>query len=177
MATETDKISALFNRINVVVNAMPQRIAALAVNFSKERFIKKNWHDTTPVPWKKTKKRTGSTLVASGRLKQSIRKIRVTPTYVSIGTNVPYAKIHNTGGEISGIETVKTHNRKEYRRKPHSRNGKRVRQQFVKAHQVKSFSRKYRRKFEKRQYIGQSQELTTRIEDLIRDELGNIINE
>ncbi|NDW10433.1 phage virion morphogenesis protein [Dysgonomonas sp. 520] len=166
---------AIFDRINNTVKRLPSQIAVVAVNFSKERFVKKNWVDKTSKDWKKTKKRTGSTLVASGRLKRSIRKITVTPSRITIGTNVPYARPHNEGGEFSGTETVRSFVKKQHSRRSYIRNGKRVRAQIVKSHRVKSFTRKYKRKFEKRQFIGQSQELNNRIDKLIHDELNKAI--
>ena len=48
----------------------------------------------------------------SGRLKKSIRRIRVTQNSVTIGTDVPYAQIHNEGGTIKKTVSVKSHRRK-----------------------------------------------------------------
>lgn len=181
----------LFDRINSAVNALPSKIATEAVNFSKERFVKKNWHDRVPEPWKKTRKRKGSTLVSSGRLKKSIRKIHVSPEYVSIGSDVAYARIHNDGGVLSGVERVKSHIRRGHKRKGYVRpahvrtiagrqqnvSQHKVRLSFVKSYKVKSHSRKYHRKFEKRQFIGKSQELNNRIDLLIDRELAQAIQE
>jgi phage gpG-like protein len=175
MANTVREVERLFDSVMARVSVLPQRIATLAVNFSKERFIEKNWHDSSPEPWPKTNKKKGSTLVESGRLKRSIRKIHVSPDYISIGTNVPYAKIHNEGGEISGVETVRAHDRRSHKRKSHSRKGKRIKRQTVKAHRVKSYSRKYYRKFKARQFIGKSHELERRVNNLISDELGKAI--
>lgn len=171
----SEAYQAIFNRINSTVAALPSRIAVVAVNFSKERFVQKNWISTVPRPWVKTKKRKGSTLVASGRLKRSIRKVSVTPSRVVIGTDVPYARAHNEGLEIKGTEVVRTHTRRQYRRRAYTRKGKRVKAQTVKAHQVKQFSRRYHRKFVKRQFIGQSQNLDERIRNLINNELQKAI--
>jgi phage gpG-like protein len=165
----------IFERINAAVSALPARIAVVADKFSKERFVKKDWVDVTSKRWKASRKKKGSTLVASGRLRQSIRKISVTPTRVIIGTNVPYARIHNEGGEISGTETVHSHTRHGHRRKAHVRKGKRIKAVTVKTYQVKAFSRKYHRKFAKRQFIGQSQELNSRIDKLIKNEIDKAI--
>ncbi|MFV0310530.1 MAG: phage virion morphogenesis protein [Dysgonomonas sp.] len=165
----------IFERINSAVAALPARIAVVAVNFSKERFVKKNWIDRSTETWKKTKKKKGSTLVASGRLKRSIRKVTVTPSRVVIGTDVPYARIHNEGGEISGTETVRSFTRRRHRRRAHMRKGKPIKEQTVKSYRVKPFSRKYKRKFIKRQFIGQSQELNNQIDKLIKSELDKAI--
>lgn len=170
MQPDFKHIIQLFDKINSTTAAMPQRVAVLAVNFSKERFIKKNWINESPEPWKKSRKKTGSTLVASGRLKRSIRKIRVGTDFVIIGTDVPYAKIHNEGGEISGTEKVRAHTRKTHTRKCKGKS------QVVKQHTVKPFSRKYRRKFEARQFIGKSAELERQIGKFINDEFAKVVN-
>lgn len=165
----------IFNRINQVVQQIPARIAVLAVNFSKDRFVQKNWIDSHPEPWKKTTKRKGSTLVASGRLKRSIRKVRVTPSQVVIGTDVPYARVHNDGEEIQGTEYVRSHTRRQHRRKSHTRKGKRIKAYTVKSYTVKAHSRKYHRKFAKRQFIGKSKRLTNDVTKLINSEISKAI--
>lgn len=165
----------VFDRINLAIQQVPARVAVLAVNFSKDRFVQKNWIDSHPVPWKKTKKRKGSTLVASGRLKRSIRKVRVAPSQVIIGTDVPYAKAHNNGEEIQGTEQVRSHTRRQHRRESHIRGGKRIRAHIVKAYRVKAYSRKYHRKFAKRQFIGKSQRLNNDVSKLIKSEINRAI--
>ena len=79
------------------------RAGVVAVNFSKERFVKKDWLDgNSREVWKKRKKADkGSLMVRSGRLKRSIRKISEGDYFVYVGTDVPYAKVHNEGGEIN----------------------------------------------------------------------------
>lgn len=169
MQPDFKHIVALFDKINATVAAMPQRVAVIAVNFSKDRFVKKNWLDTKPEPWKKTKKTKGSTLVASGRLKRSIRKVRVGPDYAVIGTDVPYAKAHNDGAEISGTEYVRGHRRRAHTRK---RNDK---TEHVKSHTVKPYSRKYHRKFARRQFVGKSERLEAEISEFISDQIDRVV--
>lgn len=164
---------AIYDRIDKAVKQMPARLAVVAVNFSKERFVHKNWLDVGTTHWKKTKKRTGSTLVASGRLKRSIRKISITPSRIVVGTNVPYARAHNDGGEFSGTETVRKHTRKASTRRAHVRRGKAIKAQRVKGYTVRQHTRKYKRKFEKRQFIGKSKDLQGRLQRTIERELRN----
>ena len=94
------------DNIERAVHLIPNKAAVIAVNFSKERFVKKNWLDNREHPWRKTKKRKGSTLIKSGRLKRSIRKVHVGADYAIVGTDVPYARINNDGGTIEGTEQV-----------------------------------------------------------------------
>lgn len=108
------------DNIERAVHLIPNKAAVIAVNFSKERFVKKNWLDNREHPWRKTKKRKGSTLIKSGRLKRSIRKAHVGADYAIVGTDVPYARINNDGGTIEGTERVRTHERRTHKRKAYT---------------------------------------------------------
>jgi phage gpG-like protein len=146
---------------------IPTEVATIAVNFSKDRFRNSNWLDDDREKWQKLKHpRTGKTgkpsnnqtlLVKTGRLKRSIRKISATEDKVIIGTDVPYAQIHNEGGTITGAAIVKTHAVKSHTR---TRKG---RKETVKAHIVKAHSRKMNVKIPKRQFMGNSYTLQKRI--------------
>jgi phage gpG-like protein len=146
---------------------IPAEVATIAVNFSKDRFRDQAWTDETKEPWKSRKRpRRGKTgkvssnqtlLVKTGRLKRSVRKISATEDKIIIGTDVPYAQIHNEGGTITGTATVKSHTVKEHTR---MRKGRREK---VKSHTVKAHSRKMNVKIPKRQFIGNSYTLQRRI--------------
>ena len=163
------------DNINRTIIRIPYKAAVLAVNFSKERFIKKNWLDDREYQWPKTKKRKGSTLIKSGRLKRSIRQVHVGADYAIIGTDAPYARAHNDGLTIEGIEKVRAHDRKSHKRKAYTRSGKRIKAGTVRAHSVKSHTRKFKRSFVQRQFIGQSQHLTNQITEMIHGELQKAI--
>lgn len=139
------------------------RVGATAVNFSKERFIRKNWVGRSPEAWKKTDKKKGSTLVATGQLKRSIRVKRISGNKIIIATDIPYAQIHNEGGTITTVANVKSHSRV-------SMKGKKT---IVKAHK-----RKMNTTIPKRQFIGPSAILERRIERTInatfKEELSKI---
>jgi len=160
----TRKLDALSNAYSKV----PNEVAALAVNFSKERFREQAWLDVTKTKWKpRAQRRKGGAkksqtlLVNTGRLKRSIRKIYAHESGVLIGTDVPYAQIQNDGGTISQNVTVKSFNKKSYSR---TRKG---RKETVKAHPVKSHSRKMNLKIPARPFIGESYTLQRRIYLLI----------
>ncbi|MBU2526253.1 MAG: phage virion morphogenesis protein [Bacteroidetes bacterium] len=154
------------NRLQKLYVKFPELAGIEAVNFSKERFRQKNWLDRTREKWKprkrtgSTKKKAkGSTLVKSGRLKRSIRKIRQTRNSVTIGTDVPYARIHNEGGEINKSVSVRSHTRK--------RKGRSAK--------VKSHTRKMNTSIPQRQFVGESAILMRRIERLLQREITNIL--
>lgn len=159
-------------RLKKLYRKFPDMAAIEAVNFSKERFVRKNWVDQTNQPWKKRKPSPewysaaqnkeaarGSLMVKSGRLKRSIRKIKVTRNSVTIGTDVPYAETHNEGAVINQTVNVKAHSRK-----------RKARNEKVKAH-----SRKRKIKIPKRQFIGESAILLRRIERLVQREINEIL--
>lgn len=149
--------------LSKVHSKLPTEIAAIAVNFSKERFREQAWLDSTKEPWKKRKlRRKGKTrsqtlLVNTGRLKRSIRKIYADSDKIIIGTDVPYAQIHNDGGIINTNVSVKAHNVKSFSR---TRKG---RVEKVKEHNVRSHNRKVNTKIPARKFIGSSYTLQRRI--------------
>ena len=137
------------------------RSGVIAVNFSKERFVKKDWlNGTSRQNWDKRKKADrGSLMVRSGRLKRSIRKMSEGDYFVYVGTDVPYAQIHNEGGEINKTVTVRTHSR--------TRKGR--------TETVKSHRRKMNIKMPKRQFLGDSNALAKRLERFANVEINNEI--
>lgn len=175
MQTDFKSLIRVCDNINRAITRIPHKAAIIAVYFSKERFRKKNWLDTSEYLWKKTKKRKGSTLIKSGRLKRSIRQVHIGADYAIIGTDVPYARVHNDGGTFKGIETVRTHAVKAHKRKAHIRAGKRIKAGTVRAHIVKSHKRRFKRTFVQRKFIGQSQHLTNQLTSMIQSEIRKVI--
>lgn len=160
------------NRLSKLYKKFPQLAGIEAENFSKERFVRKNWVDKTAIPWKKNatppdwvpekwRKKGGSLMIGkgSGKLKRSVRRIAVTRNSVTIGTNMPYAQIHNEGGAITQNLQIKAHSRK-----------RKGRNEDVKAH-----SRKREIKIPQRQFIGESAVLLRRIERLVQREINEIL--
>ncbi|MCG8713828.1 hypothetical protein G1L01_13390 [Tenacibaculum finnmarkense] len=145
---------------------MTSEAGVIAVKFSKDRFrqSQKNWVDTSQEKWTPRKqKRAGSLLVGpgSGRLKKSIRKISEGKYYVLIGTDVPYAQIHNEGGTIKATARIRAHSR--------TRKG---RNQPIK---VKAHTRQMNTKIPKRQFLGESAVLALRLENHMYDKVTDEI--
>lgn len=172
MTPDIKELNHICKRIERAIRIIPSKAAVIAVKFSKERFREKKWIDKREHPWTKTKKRQGSTLIKSGRLKKSIHTIHVGADYAIIGTDVPYARAHNDGGTFTGTETVCAHDRRSHKRKAHTtRSGKRIKAGTVRTHAVKGHHRNYKRTFIKRQFIGQSQYLTDQLSNMIQTEI------
>ncbi|WP_312310980.1 phage virion morphogenesis protein [Empedobacter brevis] len=149
-----------------------------AVNFSKERFVQKNWIDRSRTAWKKRKRKDrGSLMVKSGRLKRSIRKLSYTRNSVTIGTDVPYAQIHNDGGTINKTVRVKSHSRKITKRGRSERTGRVLKKRVSNGTTtVKSHTRKMKLTYHERKFLGQSALLLRRIERLTQREIDKILN-
>uniref|UniRef100_UPI001F46270F phage virion morphogenesis protein n=2 Tax=Flavobacteriaceae TaxID=49546 RepID=UPI001F46270F len=90
-----------------------------------------------------------------------IRKISEGKYYVLIGTDVPYAQIHNEGGTIKATARVRAHSR--------TRKG---RNQPIK---VKAHTRQMNAKIPKRQFLGESAVLALRLENHMYDKVTDEI--
>lgn len=169
--------------------AIPEKVATVAVNFFKRRFIDQNWLDTYTKPWKPRKedrnrkrnlRRYRGILTKTGRLRRSIRKIKVTPDYIIIGTDVPYARAHNEG--FRGTVEVKEHTRqrtkkvKEQYRTRAGRERTRTRKTIDESKPAVTVKR-HRRKMNlpQRQFMGQSSYLNRLMERTIISELNKIL--
>lgn len=147
------------------------QVGVIAVNFSKERFVQKNWADRNRETWAPRKRSArGSILVRSARLKRSIRKIAQGNYYVYIGTDVPYAQIHNEGGNINKTVNVKAFTRRTSPRRTRNSRGSGS-SQNVKAH-----TRRMNIRMPKRQFLGESALLNRRIERFLSKELDKEIS-
>jgi phage gpG-like protein len=148
-----------------------------ALRFSKERFRQKNWVDKNmPTAWDKRKKKArGSILVQSGRLKRSIRITAKGRYFVEIGTDVPYAKIHNEGGKITQTVTVKAHKRTKSIAKSSNIRSRKASRQRVKAGTttVREHSRKMNLSIPQRQFLGESSALARKIEKQMKKIVDN----
>lgn len=157
------------DRLEKVYKTMPRTAGIIAINFTKERFRAQNWINYSTEPWAKRResrrqkrKNAGrNLLVKTGRLRRSPRIVRMGSDYVIIGSDVPYAKVHNQG--FSGTVTIPAHARKIYQEhkektgtfsiKTRRENTRTVRKVGGTV-QVKSFTKKL--KIPRRQFLGPS---------------------
>ena len=159
----------MLDRVSKAVDKLPARAATEAVNFSKERFRAQNWIDSHTQPWKRRKATRGESnrrsgraiLVDTGRLRRSIRKISVTNTSATIGTDVPYAQAHNDGFRGKVNQRVRAHSRKTAKGKTSN---------------VKAHSRTININIPRRRFIGSSAQLVKNIERMMTLEIKRAIN-
>lgn len=177
---ETFKIEGkAFERLGKLVSSgykkrLMSEFGTVAVNFSKERFIKKNWKNQVSEPWKPRKRPDrGSLMTKSGRLKRSIRKMSVTSEYVVIGSDAPYAKVHNEGGKTQKSIYVSSHTRKKTIPKSVNIRTRKPSRQRVSIGEikVKSHTRKMRLHLPKRQFLGKSRALELRLQQHLKKSL------
>ncbi len=181
---ETQEFERIIKQIeNTHRRIIPNLVATVAVNFSKERFKAQNWVDSNTKPWRRRKTQTwrGKTprnngravLVDTGRLRRSIRKIKVDSESVIIGTDVEYARAHNEGFNGTITQTVKSHSRNKYgkakqgtgvfsvkSRKERTRTVKTVEKTSI----VRTHTRTIKQRIPQRQFIGESQVMNWQIE-------------
>lgn len=178
MKETADFINKL-DRVSKTLKYLPEKMAITAVNFSKERFVQKNWVDTKREPWEPRKRKArGTLMIQTGRLKRSIRKLYATHELIMLGTDVPYAQIHNDGGTITETVNVKAHKRKITIAKSYNlrtRNASRNRVSTGQTTDVKAHQRQINLTIPARPFLGQSAVLMRRLERLIVKELKNAI--
>lgn len=140
-----------------IMNVVPDIVAETATDYFKESFTLKEFDKN---PWAKAKraKSTGSLMVESGNLVNSIRPAVVTREHVIISAGndkVPYAQIHNEG--YTGPVSIMAHTRK-------TKTG------FcdVKAHTINQ-------SMPQREFMGESDELAEMIHERIDNYLNTIL--
>jgi phage gpG-like protein len=132
----------------------PRYIGELGVNHFNENFQRQGFVDDSLQPWDPRdpdRDEGRAVLFKSGTLRRSIRVVRRSSEQVVWGTDVKYAKVHNEGGDIQ----VKAHLRR-------GRKGD--------EHPIRAYM--YRAK--QRQFMGQSKQLTRKIEQYLDDRLKAI---
>lgn len=164
MGNARKSILQIQNDFNQFRKRLPTIIATEAVNFfklgfRKEAFIGDNGLEKwQPRKYPDANKKKRNILVKSGRLRRSVRPTLKTYNRVVIGTDVPYAPIHNQGGTYNVSQLVRSHSRKTKRG----------------ITKVKAHSRKRSATYPQRKFIGQSKALDKRLNRQVKKRLKAI---
>ena len=163
------------------------------VAFSKDRFKYQNWINENPVTWQKRKKSSWSNkgrtpnnegraiLIKSARLLRSIRIMGTTSNSVTIGSDVPYARVHNEGLRMRFVQNVKAFVRMhkandQFSAQAGKEGARSTRVRFTKTasgtQHVKEHTRKMNYKMPERRYMGESRYLSMQINRLISAEIN-----
>lgn len=113
---EWEKVDRGINRFK---RDVPRIAGTVATSWFKENFRKQGWVQGA-VPWKPrdpsaARNEGRAILVDSGRLLRSIRAMDFKYMSVTVGSDVPYAGIHNEGGTINKKVWVRAHRRRTRR--------------------------------------------------------------
>lgn len=80
-------------------------------NFKRQSFAGAPWPNRKQATTWGKKQRTGALLVKSGRLRRSIEIKSLSNSWVKVGSDVPYATIHNNGFRGNVQQTVRSFTR------------------------------------------------------------------
>jgi phage gpG-like protein len=157
-----------------VLNNAPRVIGSMAVTHFKTNFRKQGFEG---VKWPKrstnrAKDAGRAIMIKKGRLMNSIRVASANTKEIVIGTNVPYAKIHNEGGTISQAARSET-----FARNRISRGARKGLFKKGVVNGKQGFTYKARNiKIPKRQFIGEDAELTKKVDHWYTTNINKAIN-
>lgn len=154
-----------FKAIATKIKADSKRYAeSFCLQWFEDSFQNGGFTDSSFVAWdaRKNDKDAGrAILVQTTYLSKSLEVMRNTPTSMTFGTTVPYAKLHNEGGRLRAVQYVRAFTR--------TCRGKRE--------QVQSHSRKIDIKFPKRQFIGHSEKMMQGLDQWLISEIEKRFNQ
>ena len=156
MEIKIDKL--LENCMEEIMQGTAQIVAETSVEYFQDTFRHKAF-DGNPWAPPRVPKRSGSLLVQSGALLNSIRPVLVSPERIVIAAGnekVDYAQVHNEG--FTGTVTVPAHIR-------HTRRGDQVVRQHTR-----------RVNIPQRQFIGAARELETELQKRIETYVESVLN-
>jgi phage gpG-like protein len=179
----TNKAKAMARAQQVI---LPKIIGNEVVNFALDNFRRQGYLGDTFEPWRRRKPTgrrvsTRAILIQSGRGRRSIRVTRADADIVAVGSDVPYMKAHNKGS--TELVTVKAHTRKIYGvakvgtgiYSVKSRRERMRKESNLSGHaQVKQHQRRMR--LPKRQFLGKSQYLMSRLKRVYAVEIIRAFN-
>lgn len=156
----THNFDKILRRYRTLQNRLPEIIGVEGVAFALDNFRAQGFVDGATFPWKKRRRgaprNSGrAILIDKGRLVRSVRVTKTTATQAWIGSDLPYAAIHNEGGQVTGTASVRQHTRRRGRS----------------THSVSAHTRKVNFRMPRRRFIGPSVTLSARINRKIKLEL------
>jgi phage gpG-like protein len=170
-----DNLKHILKHFKAILNKAPKVVGRMAVDHFKQNFEVQGFVNNGLQKWperKKRKKDKGrAILVKSGNLRDSIDIVSADTQHIVIGTNMPYAKLHNEGGTIhrSSMSRLYIQNRfKAGKNKGKFKKGTtRGKGGTIKAYDIK---------IPKRQFIGNSKELNDKIEQWFTKRISETLN-
>jgi len=161
-------LATIQRNIHAIAPVIMAKAGAIVVEFSNEAFQEQGWTDQQLEPWTPRKSEDAkdqgrAILYKTGRLRRSIRVIAVTADSVTIGTDVPYAQVHNEG--FTGTVRVAGHIRMVPIKAAKGVKAVKFKKSVVPKH------RRYMR-MPQRKFLGNSHKQTERMRQMIRYEIA-----
>lgn len=175
-----------------VNNRLPRKVGVIAVNHFRQNFRDGGWLDGGLHPWKRTRRQGSSSPDAkytplTSRRDHLMRSIQAstTPGQVTVENPVPYAAIHNDGGNITTHPTVTERMRKYAWRMVYSLagikgKGKLPKELPAEAEKWKGLALTKKKKISvhahipQRQFMGDSAELRVKVNKIINESIQRI---
>lgn len=182
------QVKQMLEEFKVFRARLPQMVGTEAVSFFKQSFRRQGWIDKGGVEkWKRRKhdgrkSRSRGILMLRGTLRRSIRIVEKSISSVTVGTDVPYAQIHNEGGHITAIAHVRAYKRKGSAYTRHAQTNVNTRRSLSRKRigrsggEVKAHTRRMNIHMPKRQFMGQSRFFERRIQMQTERELKRILD-
>lgn len=187
---EKIKMEQLRVEFKKLFNQLPSIAGTKAVGFFKDNFRRQGWVNNAKLErWQKRKPGTRrnnrrALLIDTGRLRRSIHITAKGADFVQVGTDVPYAQIHNEGGTINATQKVRAHQRRvTVSRRVRSTNieTRKTRSRKQRLHigdaQVKAHTRHINTKIPKRHFLGESPDVIKSVEREIFKKMDAIIKD
>lgn len=178
--------------VKEVNDRLPRKVGVVAVNHFKQNFRDGGWLDNGLHTWKRTRRQDGNSLIPNtGRshpgATTSCAPSRSTtgPGTVTVENPVPYAAIHNDGGEITTHPTITERMRKYAWHMVYSLagvkgKGKLPKELPTEADKWKGLALTKKKnitvhaKIPQRRFMGDSAELRTKVNRIIKDSIQRI---
>jgi phage gpG-like protein len=165
-----------------VMQTAPIKAGEIVVRFANQRFAEESWVDGRTETWPRRKSNAKRNqgrrlLVDTGRLRRSIRILHTMSMSVAVGTDVPYAGVHNDG--FRGTVQVKAHTRRKFTKSQETfttrtgRERKRTVLSVGGSGEVRAHSR--RMNMPRRRYLGESKEQSAQIQRMLLVEINKAL--
>lgn len=169
------------------LDRLPRLLATDALEFFRQGIAEQKDVDGQPYAPRtfNTRKRAGrALLIQSGALRRSLRIIRLTKRSALLGSSLPYAQIHNEGGQVPITPNMRKFFWSQYyqnatkvkkRKDGQKSNAKGSQQADREANMWKALAlKKSPIKIPKRHFIGRSKRIEDLLKDTIKRELDKI---
>lgn len=175
-----------------VTDRLPRKVGVVAANHFKQNFRDGGFTDGGVKQWKRTKRQDGNTTDAkysplTSRRNHLMRSIQseTSPGQVTISNPVPYAAVHNEGGTINTHPTITKRMRRMAWAKVYALSGVKGKGKLPKdlpsgAKMWKALALTKKTKLNitaripRRQFIGDSRELTAKINKMLGESIEKI---